>query len=66
MDFALLSVPMIVVWKAKMTRGAKIRLGFALNIDVVSVIGAVMWQAVQKKLTTDDVLCTIITLPRKP
>ncbi|KAL2064284.1 hypothetical protein VTL71DRAFT_4778 [Oculimacula yallundae] len=53
MDFALLSVPLIVLWKVRMGWGTKARLYFVFSIGAMSCIGSVMRQIEQKKLSTD-------------
>ena len=56
MDFALLSVPLIVLWKVRMGWGTKLRLYFVFSIGAMSCIGSVMRQIEQKRLSS-DVLC---------
>lgn len=41
-DFALLSVPLIVLFKMKMTTSRKIRIGFLFSIGSISCIGSAM------------------------
>lgn len=41
-DFALLSVPLILLFKMKMTTSRKIRLGFLFSIGSISCIGSAM------------------------
>ena len=52
-DFALLTVPLIVLYQMKMSTGKKIRLGFLLSIGAVSCIGSVMRQVVQAQIYSD-------------
>ncbi|CZS93231.1 related to integral membrane protein PTH11 [Rhynchosporium agropyri] len=53
MDFVLLSVPLIVLWKVRMGWGTKLRLYFVFSIGAVSCVGSVMRQIEQKKLSRD-------------
>ncbi|KAG4441433.1 hypothetical protein IFR05_003120 [Cadophora sp. M221] len=53
MDFALLSVPLIVLWKVRMGWGTKARLYFVFSIGAMSCIGSVMRQIEQKRLSSD-------------
>lgn len=57
MDFGLLSVPLIVLWKVRMGWGTRFRLYFVFRIGAMSFIGSVMRQIEQKRLTFNDVLC---------
>ncbi|KAH7348512.1 hypothetical protein BKA65DRAFT_584245 [Rhexocercosporidium sp. MPI-PUGE-AT-0058] len=53
MDVALLSVPLIVLWKVQMGWGTKARLYFVFSIGAMSCIGSVMRQIEQKRLASD-------------
>ena len=48
-DFALLTVPLIVLYQMKMSVGTKLRLGFLFSIGSLSCIGSVMRQVVQAR-----------------
>ena len=52
-DFALLTVPLIVLYQMRMSTGTKIRLGFLFSIGALSCIGSVMRQVVQARTYTD-------------
>ena len=52
-DFALLTVPLIVLYQMQMSTGKKIRLGFLFSIGSLSCIGSVMRQIVQARTYTD-------------
>ncbi|KAF6217939.1 hypothetical protein HO133_006351 [Letharia lupina] len=52
-DFALLTVPLIVLYQMRMSTGKKIRLGFLFSIGSLSCIGSVMRQVVQARTYTD-------------
>ena len=52
-DFALLTVPLIVLHQMKMSTGTKIRLAFLFSIGSVSCIGSVMRQVVQAQIYSD-------------
>lgn len=52
-DFALLSVPLIVLWKIQMSTSKKIRLCFLFSIGSVSCIGSVMRQVIQTHIRPD-------------
>lgn len=58
MDFGLLSVPLIVLWKVRMGWGTKLRLYFVFSIGAMSFIGSVVRQVAQDKLAT-DILCKL-------
>jgi hypothetical protein len=57
MDFGLLSVPLIVLWKVRMSWGTRFRLYFVFSIGAMSFVGSVMRQVEQKKLAINDILC---------
>lgn len=48
-DFALLSVPLIILYKIKMDRSKKIRLAFLFSVGAVSCIASAMRHHVQKE-----------------
>lgn len=48
-DFALLTVPLIVLYQIRMSTGTKIRLGFLFSIGALSCIGSVMRQVIQTR-----------------
>ena len=52
-DFALLTVPLIVLYSMKLSTGTKIRLAFLFSIGSVSCIGSVMRQVVQAEIYDD-------------
>ena len=52
-DFALLTVPLIVLYQMRMSTGKKIRLGFLFSIGSLSCIGSVMRQVVQARTYED-------------
>ena len=52
-DFALLTVPLIVLYQMRMSTGKKIRLGFLFSIGALSCIGSVMRQVVQTRTLND-------------
>lgn len=56
MDFGLLSVPIIVLWKVKMGFGTKLRLYIVFGIGGMSAIGSIIRQVEQARLSS-DVLC---------
>lgn len=56
MDFCLLTVPVIVLWKLQMSWKHKVRLFIVFAFGAISCIGSVMRQVVQNSLTTDP-LC---------
>ncbi|KAL6722048.1 hypothetical protein ACLMJK_001153 [Lecanora helva] len=49
LDFALLTVPLIVLYQMRMTTAKKLRLGFLFAIGAVSCIGSVMRQIIQEQ-----------------
>ena len=53
LDFALLSVPLIVLWKIKMSTAKKLRIGFLFSVGAVSCIGSVMRQLTQYHRSAD-------------
>ena len=55
-DFALLSVPLIVLWKIKMSAMKKLRIGFLFSIGAISCVGSVMRQLTQYH-TSADLTC---------
>lgn len=57
LDFMLLTVPLIILWRLKtMSRSKKIRLAFLFSIGAVSCIGSVMRQVIQDRIIkTKDV-----------
>lgn len=57
MDFGLLSVPLIVLWKVRMGWGTRARLYFVFSIGAMSCVGSIMRQIEQKKLSFNDLLC---------
>lgn len=59
MDFGLLSVPLIVLWKVQMSWKTKARLFFVFSIGGMSAIGSVVRQVEQERLST-DILCKSI------
>ena len=52
-DFALLSVPVIVLSKMKMSTSKRVRLLFLFSIGSVSCIGSIMRQVVSMQKSTD-------------
>lgn len=48
-DFALLTVPLIILYQMKLSTGKKVRLGFLFSIGSLSCIGSVMRQVVQAR-----------------
>ena len=52
-DFALLTVPLIVLYRMQLSTGTKIRLAFLFSIGSVSCIGSVMRQVVQAEIYND-------------
>ena len=52
-DFALLAVPLIVLYRMKLSTGTKIRLGFLFSIGSLSCVGSVMRQVVQARTYND-------------
>lgn len=56
MDFCLLSVPIIVLWKVQMPWSTKIRFFVVFAIGAMSCIGSVLRQLEQANLKT-DILC---------
>ena len=52
-DFALLTVPLIVLYRMKLSRGTKVRLAFLFSIGSVSCVGSVMRQVVQAEIYND-------------
>ena len=52
-DFALLTVPLIVLYQMRMSVGKKIRLGFLFSIGSLSCIGSIMRQIIQARIYTD-------------
>lgn len=62
MDFCLLAVPIIVLWKVQMPWGTKIRFFFVFGIGAMSCIGSVMRQLEQANLKSDP-LCEICPPP---
>lgn len=52
-DFALLMVPLVILYQMRMSTGKKIRLGFLFSIGAVSCIGSVMRQIVQARIIND-------------
>lgn len=61
MDFGLLSVPLIVLWRVRMGWGTRFRLYFVFSIGAMSCIGSILRQIEQKKLTFNDLLCKFPT-----
>lgn len=59
MDFGLLAVPLIVLWKVKMGWRTRGRLYIVFAVGGVSMIGSIMRQIEQTKLSS-DVLCKLI------
>ena len=57
MDFGLLAVPIIVLWKVKMGWMTKARLYFVFSIGAMSCIGSIMRQIEQENLQFADILC---------
>lgn len=53
MDFCLLAVPIIVIWKVQMRWAAKIRFTIMFGIGGVSAIGSLVRQVEQAKLKSD-------------
>lgn len=49
-DFALLTVPLILLYQMRMSTGKKIRLAFLFSIGSLSCIGSVMRQVVQTRI----------------
>ena len=52
-DFALLSVPMIVLYKIKMSLEKKIRLGFLFSVGTMSCVGSALRQHYQVQKSAD-------------
>lgn len=50
LDFCLLSIPIIVLCKMKLSFSKKLRLGFLFSVGLVSCIGSVMRQVHQNKI----------------
>ncbi|RDW65328.1 hypothetical protein BP5796_10020 [Coleophoma crateriformis] len=61
MDFGLLSVPIIVLWKVKMSFGTKLRLYIVFGFGGMSAIGSIVRQVEQGRLNS-DVLYTFVPL----
>ena len=59
MDFGLLAVPLIVLWKVKMGWRTRGRLYIVFAVGGVSMIGSILRQIEQTKLSS-DVLCKFI------
>jgi len=58
MDFGLLSVPLIVLWKVRMGWGTRLRLYLVFSIGGMSAIGSIMRQIEQESLLKkNDLLC---------
>lgn len=53
MDFCLLTVPLIVVWKVQMHWTTKIRLYFVFSVGAMSCIGSVLRQLAQANIGLD-------------
>ncbi|PQE10774.1 integral membrane protein [Rutstroemia sp. NJR-2017a BBW] len=53
MDFGLLAVPLIVLWKVKMGWKTKSRLYFVFSIGMMSAVGSIFRQIEQGKLSSD-------------
>ncbi|KAM3081955.1 hypothetical protein ACMFMG_004415 [Clarireedia jacksonii] len=53
MDFGLLAVPLIVLWKVKMGWKTKLRLYFVFGIGTMSAVGSILRQIEQGKLGKD-------------
>jgi len=64
-DFGLLSVPLIVLWKVRMGRGTRFRLYSVFSIGAMSCIGSVVSQIEQKKLNINDILCQPTSLHQR-
>ncbi|KAE9367684.1 hypothetical protein N431DRAFT_471089 [Stipitochalara longipes BDJ] len=62
MDFGLLSVPLIVLWKIRMDLLTKLRLYFVFSIASVSVVGSILRQTEQGKLSSNDILYKFVAL----
>lgn len=60
MDFGLLAVPLIVLWKVKMGWRTRGRLYVVFAVGGVSMIGSILRQIEQTKLST-DVLCKFVS-----
>jgi hypothetical protein len=56
MDFCLLTVPIIILWKVQMSLSTKLRLYFVFSIGAVSCIGSVFRQLAQAS-TGNDMFC---------
>ena len=52
-DFALLTVPLIVLYRMQLSTSTKVRLGFLFSIGSVSCVGSVMRQVVQAEIYTE-------------
>lgn len=52
-DFALLTVPLILLYQMRMSTGKKIRLAFLFSIGSLSCIGSVMRQVIQTRIYND-------------
>lgn len=68
MDFCLLTVPIIVVWKVKMNLKTKIRLFFVFSIGAVACIGSIMRQLTEQKgfsdITCMSAICSLHHITR--
>ena len=52
-DFVLLSVPLIVLWKIKMSAAKKLRVSFLFSVGAISCVGSVMRQIAQYRVFAD-------------
>lgn len=57
MDFGLLSVPLIVLWKVRMGWFTRLRLYLVFSIGTMSVVGSILRQIEQERLSSTDILC---------
>lgn len=64
MDLCLLAVPLIVLWKLRMSWMTRLRLYFVFSIGSVSVVGSVMRQIEQEQLGSADILCRFWSAPK--
>jgi Fungal rhodopsin domain len=57
MDFGLLSVPLIDLWKVRMSWFTRLRSYFVFSIASMSVIGSILRQIEQERISMTDILC---------
>jgi hypothetical protein len=63
-DFGLLSVCLIALWKVRMGWFTRFRLYFVFSIVSMSVVGSILRQKKQEKLSATDILCMYHSIPQ--